>query len=92
MSDIVWLLWFEQEREEGEGMELLIGVYRTDEAAGDLSKFGARRSFRRQVNEITTLQALRDYFRIGGDTARTRRATSRLERADSPRRDGNRRN
>ena len=33
MSDIVWLLWFEQEREEGEDTELLIGVYRTDEAA-----------------------------------------------------------
>jgi hypothetical protein len=33
MSDIVWLLWFEQEREEGEDIELLIGVYRTDEAA-----------------------------------------------------------
>lgn len=33
MSDTVWLLWFEQEREEGEDMELLIGVYRTEEAA-----------------------------------------------------------
>ena len=33
MSDIVWLLWFEQEREEGENTELLIGVYRTEEAA-----------------------------------------------------------
>ena len=33
MSDIVWLLWFEQEREDGEDTELLIGVYRTEEAA-----------------------------------------------------------
>jgi hypothetical protein len=33
MSDIVWLVWFEQEREEGEDTELLIGVYRTEEAA-----------------------------------------------------------
>lgn len=33
MSDIVWLLWFEQEREEGEDTELLIGVYRSEEAA-----------------------------------------------------------
>jgi hypothetical protein len=33
MSDIVWLLWFEQEHEEGEDTELLIGVYRSEEAA-----------------------------------------------------------
>lgn len=31
--DTVWLLWFEQEREEGEYTELLIGVYRTEEDA-----------------------------------------------------------
>jgi hypothetical protein len=30
MSDKVWLLWFEQEREVGEDTELLIGVYRTE--------------------------------------------------------------
>ncbi len=33
MGDQVWLLWFEQEREEGENTELLIGVYRTERAA-----------------------------------------------------------
>jgi homoserine kinase type II len=33
MNEIVWLLWFEQEREEGEDTELLIGVYRSEEAA-----------------------------------------------------------
>jgi hypothetical protein len=33
MSDKVWVLWFEQEREEGEDTELEIGVYRTEEAA-----------------------------------------------------------
>ena len=33
MNDSVWLLWFEQERPEGEDTELLIGVYRTEEAA-----------------------------------------------------------
>ena len=33
MSNTVWLLWFEQEREVGEDTELLIGVYRTEEAA-----------------------------------------------------------
>jgi hypothetical protein len=33
MSETVWLLWFEQEREEGEDTELLIGVYRTEETA-----------------------------------------------------------
>jgi hypothetical protein len=33
MSDIVWLLWFQQEGEEGEDAGLLIGVYRTEEAA-----------------------------------------------------------
>ena len=33
MSDSVWLLWFEQEREFGEDTELLIGVYRSEEAA-----------------------------------------------------------
>jgi homoserine kinase type II len=35
MSDTVWLLWFEQERDEGEDTELLIGVYRTEQAAND---------------------------------------------------------
>jgi hypothetical protein len=33
MSGSVWLLWFEQEREVGEDTELLIGVYRTEDAA-----------------------------------------------------------
>ena len=33
MSDKVWLLWFEQERDEGEDTELLIGVYLTEERA-----------------------------------------------------------
>ena len=33
MRDNVWLLWFEQEREDGEDTELLIGVYRTEETA-----------------------------------------------------------
>ena len=33
MSDSVWLLWFEQEREIGEDTELFIGVYRTEETA-----------------------------------------------------------
>jgi hypothetical protein len=33
MGDNVWLLWFEQEREDGEDTELLIGVYRTEETA-----------------------------------------------------------
>ena len=33
MGEKVWLLWFEQEREEGEDTELLIGVYRTEETA-----------------------------------------------------------
>jgi hypothetical protein len=33
MSDKVWLLWFEQERDEGADTELLIGVYRTEENA-----------------------------------------------------------
>ncbi len=33
MGERVWLLWFEQEREAGEDTELLIGVYRTEEAA-----------------------------------------------------------
>ena len=31
--DTVWLLWFEQEREEGEDTGLLIGVYRTEDDA-----------------------------------------------------------
>ena len=33
MSNSVWLLWFEQERDDGDDTELLIGVYRTEEAA-----------------------------------------------------------
>lgn len=28
--DTVWLLWFEQEQQDGEDTELLIGVYRTE--------------------------------------------------------------
>jgi homoserine kinase type II len=31
--DSVWLLWFEQEREDSEDTELLIGVYRTEDDA-----------------------------------------------------------
>ena len=31
--DTVWLLWFEQEHEEGENTEVLIGAYRTEEDA-----------------------------------------------------------
>jgi hypothetical protein len=30
MTDTVWLLWFEKERENEEDIELLIGVYRTE--------------------------------------------------------------
>lgn len=33
MRDDTWLLWFEQQREDTEDTELLIGVYRTEEAA-----------------------------------------------------------
>lgn len=33
LMDTVWLLWFEQEREDGNDTELLIGVYRTKEEA-----------------------------------------------------------
>jgi homoserine kinase type II len=33
MGDTVWLLWFEQERDDGDDAELLIGVYRTEQAA-----------------------------------------------------------
>ena len=32
MND-VWLLWFVQEREDGNDTELLIGAYRSEEAA-----------------------------------------------------------
>jgi homoserine kinase type II len=31
--DSVWLLWFEQDRSDSEDIELLIGVYRTEESA-----------------------------------------------------------
>lgn len=31
--DTVWLLWFEQERADGNDTELLIGVYRTEDEA-----------------------------------------------------------
>jgi hypothetical protein len=33
MQEKVWLLWFEQERDEGSDTELLIGVYRSKDAA-----------------------------------------------------------
>ena len=33
MNESVWLLWFEQERVDGTDTELLIGVYRSKEAA-----------------------------------------------------------
>ena len=32
MSDTVWLLWFEHERDDEDDTELLIGVYRTEQA------------------------------------------------------------
>ena len=35
MNESVWLVWFEQEQSEGEDIELLIGVYRSEEAAKD---------------------------------------------------------
>jgi len=31
--DTVWLLWFEQQRDDGEDTELLVGVYRNEENA-----------------------------------------------------------
>ena len=31
--ETVWLLWFEQERKDGDDTELLIGVYRTGDDA-----------------------------------------------------------
>jgi len=33
MIEKVWLLWFERERDEGDDTELLIGVYRSEDAA-----------------------------------------------------------
>jgi hypothetical protein len=33
MSDIVWLLWFEREKADGEETGALLGVYRTEEDA-----------------------------------------------------------
>jgi len=33
MNDSAWLLWFEQERENEDDTELLIGVYRTESDA-----------------------------------------------------------
>ena len=35
MSDKVQLLWFEQQREDGEDTELLIGIYRTERDANE---------------------------------------------------------
>jgi hypothetical protein len=47
MSDIVWLLWFEQEREGDEDVELLIGVYRSEEAAkGTIERLKNRPGFK----------------------------------------------
>ena len=33
MGDRVWLLWFEQQKEGSDDAELLIGVYRSEDAA-----------------------------------------------------------
>jgi hypothetical protein len=47
MSDIVWLLWFEQERESDKDVELLIGVYRSEEAAkGAIERLKNRPGFK----------------------------------------------
>jgi hypothetical protein len=47
MQETVWLLWFEQERAEGDDTELLIGVYRTQEAANAaINRLRGRPGFR----------------------------------------------
>ena len=33
MSETVWLLWFEEQKEKDNDTELLIGVYRTEQSA-----------------------------------------------------------
>ncbi len=38
LMDRVWLLWFVQQRDEGEDTELLIGVYRSEDDAKTVIK------------------------------------------------------
>jgi hypothetical protein len=46
MSDTVYLLWFEQEREDCDDCELLIGVYSTDaEAKAAIERLRCQKGF-----------------------------------------------
>jgi hypothetical protein len=62
MSDIIWPLWLEQEREEDEDAEPLIGVYWTEEAAK-----GAIERLKDQLGHEDHLQGFPDLLTyIGG--------------------------
>jgi hypothetical protein len=66
MSDIVWLLWFEQEREGDEDVELLVGVYRSEEGAkGAIERLKNRPGFKDRLDGGNGGQPdLRDLFAL----------------------------
>jgi hypothetical protein len=61
--DTVWLLWFEQEWEDGDDTELLIGVYRTEaDALAAKERVKYQPGFRGYLDGFTTSQ-----YEIGED-------------------------
>jgi hypothetical protein len=61
--DAVWLLWFEQEQQNGEKTELLIGVYRTEgDALAAKERLKNQPGFREYPDGFTTAQ-----YEIGQD-------------------------
>ena len=61
--DTVWLLWFEQEQQDGDDRELLIGVYRTEaDALAAKERLKNQPGFREYPDGFTTSQ-----YEIGQD-------------------------
>ena len=61
--DTVWLLWFEQEQQDGDDTELLIGVYRTEaDALAAKDRLKSQPGFREYLDGFTVSE-----YQIGQD-------------------------
>ena len=61
--DTVWLLWFEQEEQDGDDTELLIGVYRTEaDALAAKDRLKSQPGFREHPDGFSTSE-----YQIGQD-------------------------
>ena len=70
MGESVWLLWFEQEQEAGEDTELLIGLYRTEEAArGAIVRLKDQAGFKDYPEASTSIPVLWTRFRGPRDSS-----------------------